>query len=59
MRYGTDAGFAFNPQSAKPAVLETLGVIGDRIHSADEYMELDSIVPRLYLAVRLIQSLGE
>lgn len=59
MRFGTDAGFAATPGSAKPVVLDGLGVIGDRIHSSDEFVETDSIVPRLYLTMRLIEKLCE
>lgn len=59
MRYGTDAGFAFTPNAAKPMVLDGLGVVGDRIHSSDEFVDIDSIVPRLYLTVRLIERLSE
>jgi glutamate carboxypeptidase len=58
MRFGTDASYAFNPDATKPAVLETLGIVGAGLHSADEYAELDSIAPRLYLAVRMIQELS-
>ena len=59
MRYGTDAGFAYNPASPnKPAVLDGLGIVGDRIHSSDEWADLDSIAPRLYLTVRMIETLS-
>ena len=58
MRYGTDAGFAYHPGSAKPAVLEGLGLVGDRLHSADEWADLDSVVPRLYLTVRMLELLA-
>lgn len=58
MRFGTDAGFAYNPQSDKPAVLETMGIIGDRLHSADEFADVNCIPRRLYLAVRMIQELS-
>lgn len=58
MRYGTDAGFAFQPGAAKPMVLDGLGIVGDRLHSPDEWADLDSITPRLYLAVRLIEALS-
>lgn len=57
MRYGTDAGFAFQPGSATPMVLDGLGIVGDRLHSPDEWADLDSIVPRLYLTVRLLETL--
>jgi glutamate carboxypeptidase len=58
MRYGTDAGFAYQPGSAKPVVLDGLGIVGDRLHSPDEWADLDSIAPRLYLTVRLLESLS-
>jgi glutamate carboxypeptidase len=57
MRFGTDAGYAWNPNNPRPAVLETMGLQGSKIHSSGEYAELDSIVPRLYLSVRMIQTL--
>jgi glutamate carboxypeptidase len=58
MRFGTDAGYAFVPGSAKPAVLETMGVVGAGLHADDEYIELSSIAPRLYLTVNLITQLS-
>ena len=58
MRFGTDAGFAYNPATKKPAVLETMGIVGQRIHSPDEFAEIDSIIPRLYLTVRMVQELS-
>ncbi|RMN95252.1 Glutamate carboxypeptidase, partial [Pseudomonas cannabina] len=57
MRFGTDAGYAYVPGSAKPAVLETMGVVGAGLHADDEYIELSSIAPRLYLTVALIMQL--
>jgi glutamate carboxypeptidase len=36
-----------------------MGLQGGKIHSAGEHAELDSIVPRLYLSVRMIQTLCE
>jgi glutamate carboxypeptidase len=59
MRFGTDAGFAWNPNNPKPAVLETMGIRGSKIHTSAEYAELDSIAPRLYLTVRMIEALAE
>lgn len=58
MRFGTDAGFVYNPADNKPAVLETMGVVGKRIHSSDEFAEIESTIPRLYLTVRMIQELS-
>lgn len=50
---GTDAAFA--AVSGRPAVAESFGLMGNGFHSSDEeYLELDSIEPRLYLLVRLI-----
>lgn len=54
---GTDAGFA--SRSGKAAVLESLGLSGWGYHAKDEYIEIDSIVPRLYLATRLLVELGK
>ncbi len=54
---GTDAGFA--ARSGKPAVLESLGLAGWGYHARDEYIEVDSIVPRLYLAMRMLQDLAK
>jgi glutamate carboxypeptidase len=50
---GTDAAFA--ALSGKPAVLENLGLQGFNYHSSEaEFVELDSIEPRLYLLTRMI-----
>jgi glutamate carboxypeptidase len=53
---GTDAGFA--ARSGKAIVLESLGLPGWGYHAKDEYIDLDAIVPRLYLSLRLITNLG-
>lgn len=53
---GTDAGFAGRPGNA--AVLESLGLAGWGYHARDEYIEVDSIAPRLYLAARMLMELG-
>ena len=54
---GTDAGFA--NRSGKAVVLESLGLAGWGYHARDEYIEIDSIVPRLYLSTRLRMDLGK
>lgn len=54
---GTDAGFA--AASGKPAVLESLGLAGWGYHAKNEYIEVDSIVPRLYLSARMLMELGQ
>ena len=53
---GTDAGYA--GRSGKPAVLESLGLAGWGYHAKNEYIEIDSIVPRLYLTTRLLTDLA-
>src|SRR5690606_16190435 len=35
MRFGTDAGYAYVPDSDKPAVLETMGVVGAGLHAGN------------------------
>ena len=54
---GTDAGFA--GRSGKPAVLESMGLAGWGYHAKNEYIEIDSIVPRLYLTARMLQELAK
>ena len=39
-------------------VPESLGLAGWGYHAKDEYIEIDSIVPRLYLSTRLLMELG-
>jgi glutamate carboxypeptidase len=52
----TDAGYA--TRSGKAAVLESFGLAGFGYHARDEYIEVDSIVPRLYLMTRMLMDLG-
>ncbi len=52
----TDAGFA--NRSGKAVVVESFGLAGFGYHAKDEYIEVDSIVPRLYLLTRLLTELG-
>lgn len=54
---GTDAGFA--GRSGKATVLESFGLAGFGYHAHDEYIEVDSIVPRLYLVTRLLMEIGK
>ncbi len=58
MGFGTDAGHAFQPGSPSPAVLEGLGVVGGGLHSPEEWMDLGSLPARLYLVVRLLETLS-
>lgn len=52
----SDAGFA--QAGKRAAVLESLGLPGFGYHARDEFIELDSIAPRLYLTTRLLQRLA-
>lgn len=53
---GTDAGYA--SRSGRAIVLEAFGLAGDGVHGRDEYITVDSIVPRLYLLSRMMQEAG-
>ena len=54
---GTDAAFA--ALNSRAAVLERMGLLGFGEHSDDaEYVLIDSIAPRLYLATRLIMDIS-
>jgi len=54
---GTDAAYA--RRSGKATVLESFGLAGFGYHARDEYIEIDSIVPRLYLTTRLLIEIGK
>ena len=55
---GTDAAFA--ALQARGAVIEGFGLSGFGAHSNDaEYVEIGTIVPRLYLATRLIMDVAQ
>lgn len=47
------------PSSANSAVLETMGVVGAGLHADNEYIELNSVAPRLYLTVAMIRELSQ
>ena len=53
----TDAGYA--GRSGKATVVESFGLAGFGYHAKDEYIEVDSIVPRLYLMTRLLTEIGK
>jgi glutamate carboxypeptidase len=44
------------PGSPSPAVLEGLGVVGGGLHSPDEWMDLGRLPARLYLVVRMLET---
>ena len=55
---GTDAAFAGLKSNA--AVIESMGLSGDGAHSNnDEYILIDSIVPRLYMTTKLIMEVSQ
>lgn len=54
---GTDAGFA--NRSGKAVVVESFGLAGHGYHARDEYIDADSIVPRLYLMTRVLTEIGK
>lgn len=45
--------------SAKLAVLETMGVVGAGLHMDNDYIELNSVAPPLYLTVTMIRELSQ
>ncbi len=54
---GTDAAFA--ARSGKAATVESFGLAGYGCHSSEEeYVDLDSIEPRLYLLTRLVMDIA-
>jgi glutamate carboxypeptidase len=53
----TDAGFA--NRSGKAIVVESFGLAGFGYHARDEYIDTNSIVPRLYLMTRMLTELGK
>jgi len=54
---GTDAAYA--RRSGNATVVESFGLAGYGYHARDEYIEIDSIVPRLYLVTRLLTEIGK
>jgi glutamate carboxypeptidase len=51
---GTDGNYA---ASVGTATLDALGPVGGGAHSADEYIDLDRIAPRIYLLTKLLREL--
>ena len=52
---GADANFASGTGAAS---LDAFGIVGGGFHTEDEYAELDSVAPRLYLLTRMIMDLS-
>ena len=53
----TDAGYA--NRNGKAAVVESFGLAGFGYHARDEFIDTNSIVPRLYLMTRMLMELGK
>ncbi|AVR95575.1 glutamate carboxypeptidase [Pseudoduganella armeniaca] len=51
-----DSSLAF---AAGVPTIDGLGIVGGGIHTAEEYAEVDSIAPRIYLLARLIRQFGK
>jgi glutamate carboxypeptidase len=52
---GSDANYA---AMAGSIAIDGLGIVGGNDHSPDEFIELKSIVPRLYLLTKIIMDIG-
>jgi len=53
----TDAGYA--NRSGKAVVVESFGLAGFGYHARDEFIDTNSIVPRLYLMSRMLIEQGK
>jgi glutamate carboxypeptidase len=53
---GTDAAFA--AQETRGGVIEGMGLTGYGAHSGREYVLLNTVVPRLYMNVRMVQEIA-
>lgn len=51
-----DSSLAF---AAGVPTIDGLGIVGGGIHTAEEYAEVDSIAPRIYLLARLLRQFGK
>jgi glutamate carboxypeptidase len=40
------------------ATIDSMGLVGGKGHTADEYIDIDKIPPRLYLLTRMLMELG-
>lgn len=54
---GTDAGYA--NRSGKAVVVESFGLAGFGYHARDEFIDTETIVPRLYLMTRMLIEQGK
>jgi glutamate carboxypeptidase len=54
---GSSADVAFAAETGAPAI-DGIAILGGGAHSVDDYADLSSIVPRLYLLTRMLMDLG-
>jgi glutamate carboxypeptidase len=54
---GSSADVAFAAETGTPAI-DGIAILGGGAHSVDDYADLSSIVPRLYLLTRMLMDLG-
>ena len=54
---GSSADVAFAAETGVPSI-DGLGPVGGGAHGADDYVDLSSVVPRVYLLTRLLMELG-
>jgi glutamate carboxypeptidase len=55
---GSSADVAFAAETGVPSI-DGFGVLGGGAHSLDDYADLTSIVPRVYLLTRMVMDIGE
>jgi glutamate carboxypeptidase len=55
---GSSADVAFAAETGLPSI-DGFGILGGGAHSLDDYADLSSIVPRLYLLTRMVMDIGE
>jgi glutamate carboxypeptidase len=54
---GGAADSSFSAGAGTPSI-DGLGFVGNFAHAPEEYLEVESVVPRLYLLVRMVMELG-
>jgi glutamate carboxypeptidase len=54
---GSSADVAFAAETGTPSI-DGFGLVGDGSHGPEEYVDLSSIVPRVYLLARMLMDLG-
>ena len=54
---GSSADIAFAAETGTPSI-DGFGIRGDGAHSVNDYADLSSITPRVYLLTRMLMDLG-